>query len=124
MNPPRNSPLHQLPVILNGVLMSYKLPGKSNIRIFNEKISVSLAFDKSDPAKSVTALVNKGLKLFTSYKLDVGPFIHQTYTGVVEGVGRHVSEEEYNTLMLDQKIDLVSAIIESEVVMPCLKVHL
>ena len=50
-----------LPILLNGFLSSYKLP----------------AFDGDKPAKSVTAILNKSIRLFTTHKLDTGPYIDQ-----------------------------------------------
>ena len=41
-NPPKNSPVNQMPIIINGFLLSYKLP----------------AYDPKTPAKSVAAVIN------------------------------------------------------------------
>ena len=60
-NPPKNSPINQLPIVLNGVLLTYKLP----------------AYDSRQPAKSLSALLNKAIKVFSTYKVDTTPIINQ-----------------------------------------------
>ena len=60
-NPPKNSPINQLPIVLNGVLLTYKLP----------------AYDSSKPAKSLSALLNKAIKVFSTYKVDTTPIVNQ-----------------------------------------------
>ena len=67
-NPPKNSPVNQMPIIINGFLLSYKLP----------------AYDPKTPAKSVAAVINKAIKLFTTFKFDAAPYIEQSYSTVVE----------------------------------------
>jgi len=105
-NPPKNSPVNQMPIIINGFLLSYKLP----------------AYDPKTPAKSVAAVINKAIKLFTTFKFDAAPYIEQSYSTVVEALSKHVQEAEYRKLSVEGKVELVSGIIEAEVVQPVLKV--
>ena len=42
------------------------------------------AFDVNSPAKSVSAVINKAIKLFSTAKIDVAPFIEQAYAAIVE----------------------------------------
>jgi len=105
-NPPKNSPINQLPVILNGVLLSYKLP----------------SYDPKAPAKSISAMLNKSIKLFTTFKFDTAPAIDTVYNAVTEAIGKHIDETEYKKLRMENKISLVSGLLEAEMVHPILKV--
>merc|ERR1712241_728699 len=96
-NPPKNSPVNQMPIIINGFLLSYKLP----------------AYDPKTPAKSVAAVINKAIKLFTTFKFDAAPYIEQSYSTVVEALSKHVQEAEYRKLSVEGKVELVSGIIEA-----------
>ena len=47
--------------------------------------TLSPAYDSRQPAKSVSALLNKAIKVFSTYKLDTTPIINQlaaAYSGV------------------------------------------
>jgi len=105
-NPPKNSPVNQLPVILNGFLMSYHLP----------------AYDSKAPAKSISAVLNKGIKLFSTFKFDVAPYIENSYTTVTEALGKHVRESEYRGLALEDKVRLVARVLDTELVEPVIRV--
>jgi len=105
-NPPKSSPVNQLPLILNGFLISYNLP----------------AFDSKAPAKSVAAVLNKALKLFSTLKFDVAPYVENSYATVTEALGKHMTESQYRALDLESKVNLVANILESELVEPVLKV--
>jgi len=105
-NPPKNSPVNQLPLILNGFLVSYNLP----------------AFDSKAPAKSVAAVLNKAIKLFSTIKFDVAPYVENSYATVTEALGKHVTESQYRALDLESKVNLLASILETELVEPVLKV--
>ena len=70
----------------------------------------------------MSALVNKSIKLFTPWKVDAAPVIDQTFSGIADGLARHVTREQYSRMVEEQKVDLVAQIIELELVQPCLKV--
>jgi len=105
-NPPANSPLNQLPLIMNGFLMTYKLP----------------AFDVNAPAKSISALLNKSIKMFTTKKFDTAPFIETAYSTITEALSKHLKEPEFSKKSTDMKIEMVSAVMEIEIIQPTLKV--
>ena len=67
-------------------------------------------------------MVNKSIKLFTPWKVDAAPVIEQTFSGIVDGLSKHVSSEEYSRMLEEQRVGLVAQIIELELVQPCLKV--
>ena len=69
--------------------------------------------------KTVSALVNKAIKLFTPWKVDAAPVIEQTASGIVEGLAKHVTSEDFSILEDQHKVDLVAQIIELELVQPC-----
>ena len=106
MNPPKNSPINQLPIILNGVLMSYKMP----------------SYDPKAPAKSMSAILNKSIRLISTSKIDTAPAIDTIYNAVTEAISKHIDETEYKKLRMENKISLVSGLLEAEMVHPILKV--
>ena len=106
MNPPKNSPINQLPIILNGVLMSYKMP----------------SYDPKAPAKSMSAILNKSIRLISTSKIDTAPAIDTIYNAVTEAISKHIDEAEYKKLRMENKISLVSGLLEAEMVHPILKV--
>ena len=86
-NPPKNSPVNQLPLILNGFLVSYNLPGYQDWNFCNFKLNKNIyisAFDSKAPAKSVAAVLNKAIKLFSTFKFDVAPYVENSYATVTE----------------------------------------
>ena len=106
MNPPKNSPINQLPIILNGVLISYKMP----------------SYDPKAPAKSMSAILNKSIRLISTSKIDTAPAIDTIYNAVTEAISKHIDETEYKKLRMENKISLVSGLLEAEMVHPILKV--
>ena len=42
------------------------------------------AFDSKAPAKSVAAVLNKAIKLFSTIKFDVAPYVENSYATVTE----------------------------------------
>ena len=42
------------------------------------------AFDSKAPAKSVAAVLNKAVKLFSTIKFDVAPYVENSYATVTE----------------------------------------
>ena len=41
-------------------------------------------YDSSHPSKSISGLLNKAIKLFTTYKVDTTPFINQAASAYTE----------------------------------------
>ena len=87
MNPPKNSPINQLPIILNGVLLSYKMP----------------SYDPKAPAKSMSAILNKSIRLISTSKIDTAPAIDTIYNAVTEAISQHIDEAEYKKLRMEKE---------------------
>jgi hypothetical protein len=58
-SPPQDSMWAKVPVVLNGLLVSQRLP----------------TLDLKNPVESVTKIANKAIKLFTTWKLDLRPHV-------------------------------------------------
>merc|ERR1712241_525040 len=101
-NPPPNSPMNQLPIIVNGVLLSYKLP----------------MYDSSHPSKSISGLLNKAIKLFTSYKVDTTPYVNQAASAYTETMEKYLKEKKLVGLSEKKQRLVVYEIIQSEVLVP------
>ena len=41
-------------------------------------------YDSSQPSKSISGLLNKAIKLFTTYKVDTTPFVNQAASAYTE----------------------------------------
>merc|ERR550539_2085602 len=105
-NPPPNSPMNQLPIIVNGVLLSYKLP----------------MYDSSHPSKSISGLLNKAIKLFTTYKVDTTPFINLAASAYTETIQKYLKEKKLGSLSDKKKQQVVFQMIQFEVLVPVKKV--
>merc|ERR1712241_1018645 len=105
-NPPPNSPMNQLPIIVNGVLLSYKLP----------------MYDSSHPSKSISGLLNKAIKLFTTYKVDTTPYVNQAASAYTETMEKYLKEKKLVGLSEKKQRLVVYEIIQSEVLVPVKKV--
>merc|ERR1719219_3333358 len=101
-NPPPNSPMNQLPIIVNGVLLSYKLP----------------MYDSNHPSKSISGLLNKAIKLFTTYKVDTTPVINQAASAYTETMQKYLKEKKLGNLSDKKKQQVVFEMIQSEVLVP------
>ena len=66
--------------------MSYHLPGWDNVNTLSllSYLNDISAYDSKAPAKSISAVLNKGIKLFSTFKFDVAPYIENSYTTVTE----------------------------------------
>jgi len=101
-NPPASSPINQLPIILNGVLLSYKLP----------------TYDSSQPAKSVSALLNKAIKVFSTYKVDTTPIVNQAVSAYSETLQKYIKDKKLRDLSDKKKQQLVSQVLQAELLLP------
>ena len=86
--------------------MSYKMP----------------SYDPKAPAKSMSAILNKSIRLISTSKIDTAPAIDTIYNAVTEAISKHIDEAEYKKLRMENKISLVSGLLEAEMVHPILKV--
>ena len=79
--------MNQLPIIVNGVLLSYKLPSESAMLCcdnLDQNVLYSSVYDSNYPSKSISGLLNKAIKLFTTYKVDTTPVINQAASAYTE----------------------------------------
>ena len=51
--------------------------------------SVCSAYDSNHPAKSISGLLNKAIKIFTTYKVDTTPFVNQAASTFTEVRTQH-----------------------------------
>jgi len=58
-NPPRDSMVTKLPILINGVLVSQRLP----------------TIDLANPVESLTKIANKAIKVFTTWRVDIRPHV-------------------------------------------------
>jgi len=101
-NPPRDSMLNQIPLMINGFLISYRIP----------------AFDARSPVKSLTAILNKCIRLFTTYKTDITPYIKEAEKTFKQTFEKHLNGKTFNKLSSSNKKSLISSMIDSELVSP------
>jgi len=101
-NPPRDSVLNQLPLMINGFLISYRIP----------------AFDARAPIKSLTAILNKCIRLFTTYKTDSTPYVNQVQTALTQTLEKQLKGRKFEKISSAEKKSLISLMIDSELVSP------
>jgi len=102
MNPPRGSMMAKAPILLNGFLISYRIP----------------AFDSKKPTESLTAIVNKCIKLFTTWKLDVSPYMETASTTIQGAFQKQMKGNKFGDLDYDQKKALISRSLDTELMQP------
>ena len=56
---------------------------KIEFNFFFHNLIIS-AFDSKAPAKSIAAVLNKAIKLFSTFKFDVAPYVENSYATVTE----------------------------------------
>jgi len=101
-NPPRDSMLSQIPLMINGFLISYRIP----------------AFDARNPTKSLIGILNKCIRLFTTYKLDTTPYVNQVHKAFTESLERQLKGRHFDKLSSKDKKTLISQLIDYELVSP------
>lgn len=97
-----DSRLSQIPLIINGFLISYRIP----------------AFDINAPTKSLIAILNKCIKLFTTYKTDTTPYVHQLRDAVMESMNSYLKNENFIMMSPTLKKTTVSKVIDKEIITP------
>eukprot|EP00092_Neocalanus_flemingeri_P023421 GFUD01025393.1.p1 GENE.GFUD01025393.1~~GFUD01025393.1.p1 ORF type:complete len:575 (+),score=189.06 GFUD01025393.1:233-1957(+) len=101
-NPPRDSVVSQLPLMINGFLISYRIP----------------AYDSRTPTKSVIAILNKCVRLFTTWKLDTTSLVNQVHQALTESLEKQLKGRKFDKLDSEEKKALISLMIDSELVSP------
>jgi len=102
LSPPSDSVLAQLPLMINGFLISYRIP----------------AFDSQAPTKSLIAMLNKCVRLFTVWKLDTTPYVNQAHQAVTETFKKQLNGRLFAKLSTEEKKSLLSHMIDSELISP------
>jgi len=102
LSPPSDSVLAQLPLMINGFLISYRIP----------------AFDSKTPTKSLIAILNKCVRLFTVWKLDTTPYVNQAYQALAETLEKQLKGKTFSKLSSQEKKSLLSKMIDSELISP------
>jgi len=105
-NPPKDSVLNQIPLMINGFLISYRIP----------------AFDARAPVKSLTAILNKCIRLFTTYKTDTTPYIKEAEKALKQSLDKYLNGKTFGKLSSSDKKSLISSMIDSELVSPVQRV--
>lgn len=101
-NPPRDSMVTKLPILLNGVLVSQRLP----------------TIDLANPVESLTKIANKAIKVFTTWKLDLRPYVasvRQTLEAVYQ---KQAKGNTFASLSRVERVGLVTRVLEEELVGP------
>jgi hypothetical protein len=101
-NPPKGSMLAKAPILLNGFLISYRIP----------------TFDSKKPSQSITAILNKCIKLFSTWKLDVGPYVETATTTFNQAFEKQMKGNKFGELDLEQKKAFISRSLDNELVEP------
>jgi len=101
-SPPKDSMVAKVPMILNGFLISNRMP----------------TFDAKNPVDSLTKIINKCIKLFTTWKIDINPWVKILKTEFMNAFERQASGNSWSSLLPHQKAGLLSRLIDQELVSP------
>jgi len=101
-NPPKNSMLTKAPLLINGFLIANRIP----------------AFDMNSPVESLTKIVNKCIRLFTTWKLDVTPYAKVIKDALNQAITTQAGANSLSTLSLREKKSLISRMLDTELVTP------
>merc|ERR1711890_68456 len=101
-NPPKDSMFTKAPVLLNGLLISQRLP----------------ALDMSRPVESLTKIVNKGIKLFTTWKLDIAPYVNTVSNTLTQLYEKQAKGNKFSSFSTKEKTRLLARIMDEELVGP------
>jgi len=100
--PPPSSMMARAPIFLNGFLISKGIP----------------AFDSKRPTESLTAIINKCIKLFSTVKLDVTPYVKAASNTLTKSIETQSKGIKFDKLTTTQKKNLVARILDTELVEP------
>jgi len=102
INPPKDSMLSKVPVVLNGLLVSQRLP----------------TIDMKNPVDSLTKIANKAIKLFTTWKLDLTPHVKEVKETLSKIYEKQAKGNKFEKLSTKEKRTLLARILEEEFVNP------
>lgn len=101
-NPPKGSTMARVPILVNGFLISNGIP----------------MFDANKKMESFIAIANKGIKLFSSVKLDVRPFVTMLCDSVSKAFSRQAKGNSLADLNTTQRVHLLTRLVDTELVEP------
>jgi len=101
-NPPKDSMFTKVPVILNGFLISQRLP----------------ALDLKNPVDSITKIANKCIALFTTWKLDLTPHVKAVSETLTQVYQKQAKGNKFASLSAREKRSLLARIMDEELVAP------
>jgi len=101
-NPPQDSMMAKVPVLLNGLLISQRLP----------------ALDMKKPVESLTKIANKAIALFTTWKLDITPHVKTVQGTLTQVYEKQAKGNKFASLSAKEQKSLVARILEEEIVDP------
>jgi len=102
-NIPSNSMLAQAPLLINGFLMSYRLP----------------AFDSRSPMDSITKIAAKSIKLYSPWKkLDITPHAKLVTEALTQAYQKQAKGNTFSKLGSEHKKALIARVLDSELVSP------
>jgi len=101
-NPPKDSMISKAPIIINGFLISNRIP----------------AFDMKSPVDSLTKIINKCIKLFTKWKLDVTPYAKVISLSFKQAFEKQAGGNSLSKLQFSEKKALVARLLDHELMSP------
>jgi len=102
-NIPSNSMMAQAPLLINGALMSYRLP----------------AFDSRAPLDSITKILAKSVKLYSPWKkLDITPHAKLVTEALTQAYQKQAKGNTFSKLGAEEKKALIARVLDSELVSP------
>jgi len=102
INPPKDSMFAKVPVLINGILISQRLP----------------ALDMTRPVDSLTKIANKGITLFTTWKLDITPYVQTVEATCNQIYQKQAKGNKFSSLSTKEKKVLLARILDDELVGP------
>jgi len=102
-NIPSNSMISQAPLLINGLLVSYRLP----------------AFDTRSPVESVIKILAKSIKLYSPWKkLDITPHAKLVTAALTQAYQKQAKGNTFSKLGYEEKKALISRLLDAELVSP------
>merc|ERR1712128_128177 len=102
-NIPSNSMISQAPLLINGLLVSYRLP----------------AFDTRSPVDSITKILAKSIKLYSPWKkLDIAPHAKLVTDALTQAYQTQAKGNTFAKLGNEEKKALIARVLDAELVSP------
>eukprot|EP00090_Calanus_glacialis_P023437 TRINITY_DN361_c0_g1_i1.p1 TRINITY_DN361_c0_g1~~TRINITY_DN361_c0_g1_i1.p1 ORF type:complete len:585 (-),score=128.04 TRINITY_DN361_c0_g1_i1:212-1966(-) len=102
-NIPSNSMFAQAPLLVNGLLISYRLP----------------AFDTRSPLDSITKILAKSIKLYSPWKkLDITPHAKMVTDSLTQAYQTQAKGNKFSKLGHEEKKALIARVLDAEIVSP------